>query len=78
MKLIFDLILTTKINNKDKNNKSRQVIGSNVFRSLKLELIFSFIDIIAIKFGYDKIGVNLENLVRLGLITQSAIEISDA
>ena len=76
-KFLLDFMLINETNNKD-ISKSHQVIGSNVFRILKLELIFSFIDIIAIKFGYDKIGVNLENLVRLGLITQSAIEISDA
>ena len=73
---LLDFMLINEINNKD-ISKSHQVIGSNVVRILKLELIFSFTDMIVIKFSYDKIGVNLASSVRLGLITQSAIEISD-
>ena len=75
-KFLPDFILINEINNKE-ISKSHQVIGSNVVRILKLELIFSFIDMIAIKFGYDRIDVNVTNSVRLGVITQSEIEISD-
>ena len=57
-KFLLILILSREIINKN-INKSHQVIGSNVVRILKLELIFSFIDMIEIKFSYDKIDVNL-------------------
>ena len=68
-------MLSKEIINKD-INKSHQVIGSNVVRILKVELIFSLIDIIEIKFSYDKIDVNLAISVRLGVITQLETEMS--
>ena len=61
-KFLLILILSREIINKN-INKSHQVIGSNVVRILKLELIFSLIDMIEIKFSYNKIGGNLANSV---------------
>ena len=66
-KFLLDLMLTNEMNNKD-ISKSHQVIGSNVLRILKLELTFSLIDKIEIKFEWYKIGVNLTNSFLFGLI----------
>ena len=74
-KFLLILVLSNEIINND-TNKSHQVIGSNVVRILKVELIFSLIDMIEIKFSYDKIDVNLANSVHLGVMTQSEIEMS--
>ena len=75
IKFLVDIMFTNEISNKD-IIKSHQVIGSKIVRIFKLELIFSFNDIIVIKFSYDKIGVNLANSALLGVITQSQTEIS--
>ena len=60
-------MLTNEMNNID-ISKSHQVIGSNVLRILKLELTFSTIDKIEIKFEWYKMGVNLVNSLLFGLI----------
>lgn len=75
-KFLVDLIFTNEISNKDMS-KSHQVIGSKVVKNLKLELIFSLIEINEIKFEWYKIGENLAFSLRLRLITQSAMETSD-
>ena len=49
MKFPVDLMFTNEIINKDMS-KSHQVIGSKVVKNLKLELIFSSIEINEIKF----------------------------
>ena len=74
-KFLVDLMFTNEISDKDMS-KSHQVIGPKIVRIFKLELIFSFIDIIVIKFSYDKIVVNFVNSTLLGVITQSQTEIS--
>ena len=58
MKFFLVLTLSNEIINKDKS-KSHQVIGSNVDKIFKLELIFLFNDMIEIKYLYVKNGVNL-------------------
>ena len=51
-------MLANEINDNEINKKN-QVIGSKIENILKLELIFSFIDIIETIFSQYKTGVNL-------------------